>query len=70
MEDVTYYNPHNIGGALVVPHAVFSGIATIFVGLRCYTARVVTRTPWTFDEYVCIAALVSSVSASLWLLYR
>ncbi|KAL2024933.1 hypothetical protein VTK56DRAFT_3632 [Thermocarpiscus australiensis] len=60
MDNVTYYNPNDISGALIIPHAVFSGIATIFVGLRWYTARVVARLPWTFDEYVCIVALIAN----------
>ncbi len=59
MDNVTYYNPNDISGVLIIPHAVFSGIATIIVGLRWYTSHVVARLPWTSDEYVCIAALVS-----------
>ena len=45
IEGVTYYNPKDISSVLVAPHAVFSGIATIVVGLRFYATRIVTWSP-------------------------
>ncbi|KAB5533422.1 hypothetical protein GE09DRAFT_1227440 [Coniochaeta sp. 2T2.1] len=69
MDNVTYYNPNDISGVLIIPHAVFSGIATIFVGLRWYTARVVARSPWTLDEYVCIVALLIPKIANYTMLF-
>ncbi|KPM46040.1 hypothetical protein AK830_g433 [Neonectria ditissima] len=60
MDDVTYFSNESVSSILMVPHAVFSAIATIFVGLRLYTARQVTRTKWSMDEYVSIAALITN----------
>lgn len=62
MDNVTYYSEKNIICLLLVPHAIFSVIATVFVGLRIYTGRRVTKTPWQMDEYISIAALVGCVS--------
>ncbi|KAM0541715.1 hypothetical protein ACHAPJ_013120 [Fusarium lateritium] len=60
MDDVTYFSNANIGSILIAPHAAFSGIATIFAGLRLYTTRTITKTAWTIDEYVSIIALVAN----------
>ncbi|KAK7421725.1 hypothetical protein QQZ08_009813 [Neonectria magnoliae] len=60
MDDVTYFSNNSVSSVLMVPHAVFSAIATIFVGLRVYTARHVTKTKWSMDEYVSILALVTN----------
>lgn len=58
MNDVTYTSDRNIASILIVPHAVFSVLATVLVGLRIYTARTVAKTPATFDEHVAVVALV------------
>lgn len=64
MDDVTYYSPdYNVGYILLGPHIAFSVIASIFVGLRTYTARKVLKAPWAVDEYVSIVALVSFLRA-------
>ncbi|KAF5003021.1 hypothetical protein FDECE_10422 [Fusarium decemcellulare] len=60
MEDVTYYSSSNVSGILIAPHIVFSVVATVLVGLRLYTSRVVTKTPWTVDETICVVALVAN----------
>lgn len=60
MDDVTYSSENSVASILIVPHAVFSVIATLLVGLRIYSARVVTKSPWMFDEHIAIAALVCS----------
>ncbi|KAH6885934.1 hypothetical protein B0T10DRAFT_608354 [Thelonectria olida] len=60
MDDVTYFSNKNIAAIVLVPHAIFSVIATVFVGLRIYTSRKVTRVPWQTDEYVSIAALIAN----------
>ncbi|KAG3188836.1 hypothetical protein PC129_g25184 [Phytophthora cactorum] len=60
MDDVTYFSNESVSSILMVPHAVCSAIATIFVGLRLYTARHVTKTKWSMDEYVSIAALITN----------
>ncbi|KAF6811744.1 integral membrane protein [Colletotrichum plurivorum] len=57
MDGVTYSSDRNIASVLIVPHAVFSIIATVLVGLRTYTARTVAKTPPTFDEHVAVVAL-------------
>lgn len=58
MSDVTYSSAENIARVLIVPHAVFSVLATVLVGMRLYVTRVVAKSPWTFDEHVAIVALV------------
>ncbi|KAK1849621.1 integral membrane protein [Colletotrichum chrysophilum] len=60
MDDVTYSSENSVASILIVPHAVFSVIATLLVGLRIYSARVVTKSPWTFDEHIAIAALIAN----------
>ncbi|KAJ4213673.1 hypothetical protein NW757_014746 [Fusarium falciforme] len=60
MANVTYYSSTNVSEILIAPHVVFSVLATILVGFRVYTSRVVAKSAWTMDEYVCIVALVSS----------
>ncbi|KAM0230868.1 hypothetical protein ACHAPO_008924 [Fusarium lateritium] len=60
MDDVTYFSDDNVALVLIAPHAVFSVIATIFVVLRMYTARYITKKAWCFDEYVSLAALVAN----------
>ncbi|RKK17158.1 hypothetical protein BFJ66_g18013 [Fusarium oxysporum f. sp. cepae] len=60
MDDVTYFSNANVGSVLIIPHAIFSAIATLFVGLRLYTARYVTKNEWCTDEYVSIIALVAN----------
>ena len=60
-EDVTYYSDDNVAGILLIPHGIFSLIATVFVGLRLYTARCASgsKARWTVDEVICVVALVS-----------
>lgn len=60
-EDVTYYSEDNIAGILLIPHGIFSFLATLFVGLRLYTARASSksRARWSVDEIICVVALVS-----------
>ncbi|KAH0420199.1 hypothetical protein CcaCcLH18_14135 [Colletotrichum camelliae] len=60
MDNVTYSSESSVASILIVPHAVFSVIATLLVGLRIYSARVVTKSSWTFDEHVAIAALIAN----------
>ncbi|RYC79260.1 hypothetical protein BFJ63_vAg17860 [Fusarium oxysporum f. sp. narcissi] len=60
MDDVTYFSNANVGSVLIIPHAIFSAIATLFVGLRLYTARYVTKNEWCTDEYGSIIALVAN----------
>ncbi|KAM0494490.1 hypothetical protein ACHAP8_008633 [Fusarium lateritium] len=60
MDDVTYFSDDNVALVLIAPHAVFSVIATIFVVLRMYTARYITKKAWCFDEYVSLTALVAN----------
>ncbi|KAF6842235.1 integral membrane protein [Colletotrichum musicola] len=60
MDDVTYSSDRNIASILIVPHAVFSVLATVLVGLRIYTARTVAKTPPTFDEHVAVVALIAN----------
>ncbi|KAI3535170.1 hypothetical protein CSPX01_11540 [Colletotrichum filicis] len=60
MSDVTYSSAENIARVLIVPHAVFSVLATVLVGMRLYVTRVVAKSPWTFDEHVAIVALIAN----------
>ncbi|KAF6809721.1 hypothetical protein CSOJ01_06776 [Colletotrichum sojae] len=60
MDDVTYSSERNIASILIVPHAVFSILATVLVGLRIYTVRTVAKTPPTFDERVAVVALIAN----------
>lgn len=61
MNDDTFFSNRNIAVVLLVPHSIFSIIATGFVGLRLYTTKVITnQSTWTVDVYLCILALVSS----------
>ncbi|KAF4981218.1 hypothetical protein FZEAL_2948 [Fusarium zealandicum] len=60
MDNVTFYSSSNVSAILLAPHVVFSIIATVMVGMRLYTSRVVTKTPWNLDEQVCVAALVAN----------
>ncbi|KXH42562.1 hypothetical protein CNYM01_11650 [Colletotrichum nymphaeae SA-01] len=60
MSDVTYSSAENISRVLIVPHAVFSVLATVLVGMRLYVTRIVAKSPWTFDEYVAIVALIAN----------
>ncbi|KAF5599036.1 integral membrane protein [Fusarium pseudoanthophilum] len=57
---VNYRSDANLSNILIVPHATFSVVATILVGLRLYTARHITKTKWCISEYVSIAALVAN----------
>lgn len=59
-EDVTYYSDDNVAGILLIPHGIFSVIATCFVGLRLYVARSSSKSKarWDVDEIICLAALV------------
>ncbi|KAL6915554.1 hypothetical protein FSST1_007049 [Fusarium sambucinum] len=60
MDSSTYSSNRNLSSILIAPHATLSVIANVFVFLRLYTSRYVTKTPWKTDEYIAIAALVTS----------
>ncbi|KAJ4180988.1 hypothetical protein NW759_017211 [Fusarium solani] len=60
MANVTYYSSTNVSEILIAPHAVFSVLATILVGFRVYTSRVLAKSAWTIDEYICIVALFAN----------
>ncbi|KAF6811243.1 hypothetical protein CSOJ01_05801 [Colletotrichum sojae] len=60
MDSVSYFSDSNISSSLIVPHTVFSVIATITVGLRLYVGRGDNRAPLTTEEGFCITALISN----------
>ncbi|KAF6803269.1 hypothetical protein CMUS01_15135 [Colletotrichum musicola] len=60
MDSVVYFSDSNISSSLIVPHTVFSVIATITVGLRLYVGRGDNRAPLTVDEGFCVTALISN----------
>ncbi|KAH7188019.1 uncharacterized protein B0J16DRAFT_396132 [Fusarium flagelliforme] len=60
MDSNTYYSDRNLASVLIAPHAALSLIATLFVCLRLYVSKYVTKTKWSTEEYTAISALVAS----------
>ncbi|SPJ78789.1 related to L-fucose permease [Fusarium torulosum] len=60
MDNASYFSETSIGGVLIIPHAVLSFVATVFVVLRMWTSRYITNTASSVDEWVSIAALVAN----------
>ncbi|QPC74510.1 hypothetical protein HYE68_005262 [Fusarium pseudograminearum] len=60
MDNFSYFSNNNIAAVLIAPHAAFGFIATVFVVLRIYTARYITKHNWAFDEYISIVALIAN----------
>uniref|UniRef100_A0A4E9EEJ9 Rhodopsin domain-containing protein n=1 Tax=Gibberella zeae TaxID=5518 RepID=A0A4E9EEJ9_GIBZA len=58
MDNSRYFSESNISSVLIIPHAVLSVIATVFIVLRVWTSRYITKTPSTVDEWVSIAVLL------------
>lgn len=58
MDSVAYFSGSNISSSLIVPHTVFSVIATITVGLRLYVGRGDNRASLAVEEGFCVTALV------------
>ncbi|QPC78075.1 hypothetical protein HYE68_008827 [Fusarium pseudograminearum] len=60
MDSDTYHSDRNLASILIAPHAALSLLATIFVCLRLYVSKYVTKTRWSTTEYTAIATLVAS----------
>ncbi|KAF4331966.1 integral membrane protein [Fusarium beomiforme] len=60
MENTSYFSESNIGNILIIPHAVLSLVATVFVGLRLWTSRYITKSRAPVEEWFSIAALVAN----------
>ncbi|RGP76824.1 hypothetical protein FLONG3_5067 [Fusarium longipes] len=58
MDDASYFSESDVSGVLIIPHTVLSIIATVFVALRIWTARHITKTKASVDEWVSIVALL------------
>ncbi|KAG8674064.1 hypothetical protein FPOAC2_00038 [Fusarium poae] len=58
MDGASYFSENDISGILIIPHAILSFVATVFVGLRVWTSRYITKTPATLDQWVSVVALL------------